>query len=85
MEAGIGVGVSEVIGVGRSEVVGVRVVVNVVIEEERGYTEALWCTRGHVSVWAGGVVVAVTGHPPLEVGGQPTHCVVSERGVLERS
>ena len=34
-------------------------------------------------VWGDGLVVAATDHPPLEVGGQPAHCVVSERGVCE--
>ena len=50
-----------------------RIVVYVVVEEERGNTGALWYTHLHVSVWGGGVVVAATGHSPLEVGGQPAH------------
>ena len=79
----MGVRVSEVVGVGRRQVVGGRVVVYVVVKEEGGYTGALRYSHPHVSVWGGGVVVAATGHPSPEIGGQPAHCVVSECGVRE--
>ena len=79
----MGVGVSEVVGVRRNQMLGVRSVVYAVVEEERGYTGALWFSHRHVSVLGGGVVVTATGHPPLEVGGQPAHCAVSECGVHE--
>ena len=52
----------------------------VMVKEESGYTGALWYSHPHVSVWGRGVVTA-TGHPPLQIGGQPVHCVVSECGV----
>ena len=65
----MGVGVSEVVGVGRRQVVGVRVVVYIEVKEKGGYTGALRHSHPHVSMWEGGVVVAATGHPPLEVGG----------------
>ena len=41
--------VSAVVGVGRRQVAGVRVVVYIVVEEERGYTGSLWYTNPHVS------------------------------------
>ena len=62
-----------------------RVVVNIVVEEEGGFTGALRYSHPHVSMWGGSVVVTATGDPPPEVGGQPVHCVVSECGVRESS
>ena len=56
----------------------VWVVVYVEVEEDRGDTGALWYPHPQVSVWGFGVIVSATGHPPLKVGGQPAHCVVSE-------
>ena len=70
--------VRKVVGVGGSQLGAVGVGGNVKVEEDRGYTGALRDSCAGVSVGGGGVVVAASGHPSPEVGGQPANRVVLE-------
>ena len=70
--------VRKVVSVGGGQLGAVGVGGNVKIEKDRGDTGALRDSCAGASIGGGGVVVAASGHPSPEVGGQPAYRVVSE-------